>query len=263
MQFNICDFGAVADGISDNTANIQQAIDACAAAGGGVVLVPPGTFATDMLTLRDHVEFHLAGGSRLLSLLQPVPDPAACCAEPSCNPHRWLLGGVKVKNVAITGAGAIDGRAAIHFWNKNDGLDHPLYGQRYWPRLHRPKGMIHFRESSDVVVRDITLIDPPCYNLWLLGCDRCEISGVRIDADLRGPNDDGIDIDCSSNVRVHHCDIVCGDDGIALKSDIHELGYDKPCENIIISDCRIHTTSDGIRLGYEGDGAIRRVVVSN
>ena len=45
----------------------------------------------------------------------------------------------------------------------------------------------------------------------------------------------------------------------AVKSDINELGYDKACENITITNCRFFTSSDGIRLGYEGDGAIRRI----
>ena len=263
MQLNILDFGAVPDGCTEATAAIQQAVDQCGKNGGGRIVIPAGTFACDMITLKDNIEFHMEQGSRINSLLKPVPDPNAKCKEPSSNPHRWLIGGCKLKNVSITGFGVIDGRAEIHFWDKNDGLQHPLYGQRFWPRLHRPKGMIHFRESSGIVVRDVTLIDPPCYCLWFLGCDICEISGVRIDADLRGPNDDGIDMDCCSNVRISDCDIVCGDDGIALKSDTDELGYDKACENITITNCRIHTTSDGIRLGYEGDGAIRRVTVSN
>lgn len=261
--YNICDFGAVADGKTDSTAAIQKAIDTCAAQGGGTVIVPAGTFATDMISLRSFVEFHFEMGSRIVSLLKPVPDPNAKCDEPSSNPKRWLIGGWKVKNVAITGFGIIEGRPEQYFWNKNDGLEHPLYGQRFWPGLHRPKGMIHFRECESVTIRDVTLIDPPCYCLWLLGCDDCEVTGLRLKADLRGPNDDGIDIDCCSNVRVANCDVIDGDDGIALKSDTHELGYDKACENITITNCRLYTSSDGIRIGYEGDGAIRRVTVSN
>ncbi len=263
MPYSVLDFGAVSGEKVDNTTSFQKAIDSCAAAGGGTVNVPAGDFGIDMISLRDNVELHLESGSRLLSLLKPVPEQGITCGEPSCNPKRYLIGGVKLKNAAITGNGIIDGRGYIHFWNKNDGLEHPLYGQRYWPGLHRPKGLIHFRESRDIVIRDITIIDPPCYNLWLLGCDDCNLSGIRIRADLRGPNDDGIDLDCCSNVSISGCDILCGDDGIALKSDIHELGYDKACENIVISDCRIKTTSDGIRIGYEGDGAIRRVAISN
>ncbi|MBA1244267.1 putative Ig domain-containing protein [Pseudomonas japonica] len=44
MIFNVKDFGAVGDGVTDDTAAIQATIDAAAAAGGGTVFVPTGTF---------------------------------------------------------------------------------------------------------------------------------------------------------------------------------------------------------------------------
>lgn len=263
MNCTVTDFGAIADKSIDNAAAFQAAIDACNSAGGGVVNVPAGVYGLKKVTFKDNVELHLEAGVVLHSLLQPIPQENLKCDCPSCNTREYLLGGTSVHNVAITGFGRIDGRGYDVFWPKDDGYEHPLYGQRYWPHLHRPKGLVHFRESTDIVLRDITIADPPCYNVWLLGCDRIDISHVRIDADVRGPNDDGIDLDCCSNARISGCDIICGDDGIALKSDTHELGHDKPCENIVISDCRISTTSDGIRIGYEGDGAIRNITVSN
>ncbi|MBR6373525.1 MAG: GNAT family N-acetyltransferase, partial [Victivallales bacterium] len=145
----------------------------------------------------------------------------------------------------------------------DDGLEHPLYGQRYWPRLHRPRGLLHFRESENILVSGITIIDPPSYNIWALGCDNCDFVGIKIRTDLKGPNNDGIDIDCCSNVRITGCDISCSDDAIGIFSDINTLGYNKTCEDIVVSDCRILATSDGIRIGYVGDGAIRRVTITN
>ncbi|MHC8407457.1 putative Ig domain-containing protein [Pseudomonas sp. TMB3-21] len=44
MIFNVQDFGAMGDGITDDTAAIQSAIDAAAAAGGGQVYMPTGTY---------------------------------------------------------------------------------------------------------------------------------------------------------------------------------------------------------------------------
>lgn len=41
---NVKDYGAVGDGVSDDTASIQSAIDRTCAAGGGIVFVPYGTY---------------------------------------------------------------------------------------------------------------------------------------------------------------------------------------------------------------------------
>lgn len=263
MDYDIRKYGAVSGKEHDCTLAVQAAIDVCGASGGGRVIVPPGLFAVDMLTLRDNVEFHLANGAVLYSLLERIPEEGVDYAEPSFNMKRYLIGGVGLTGASVTGKGTIDGRGDVNFWDKNDGYEHPLYGQRYWPRTHRPRALIHFRECNNIRIEDITLLEPPAYNIWLLGCDTCDITGIRIRTDLHGPNNDGVDIDCCSNVYITGCDIVTNDDAIGIFSDINTLGFDKPCENIVVSDCRIMAISDGIRIGYVGDGTIRNVTISN
>lgn len=256
-MFDVTKFGAVADDLTDSTPGFQAAIDACAAAGGGVVNVPAGKYALDMTSLRSNVELHFEEGAEVRSILKPVPQPGLNAKEPTANTRRWLIGGDKITNAAITGKGKIDGRGYEIFWPKNDGLEHPLYGQRYWPQLHRPKGMICFRECRNVRIEDVSLFYPPCYTVWCLGCDNVRLENIIVRADLKGPNTDALDIDCCSNVYITGCDIECGDDCIAIKSDINDLGYDKACESVHAEHCRFRSTSCGIRLGYEGDGAIR------
>ena len=96
---------------------------------------------------------------------------------------------------------------------------------------------IFLKECSHVLLRDFTLKDSAFWTLRLLGCDDVLVDAVRIDGDLRMPNNDGIDIDWSSNVRVLGCHITTGDDCISLKTAPLSEGVTRPCENVIISGC--------------------------
>jgi polygalacturonase len=66
--FNIRDFGAT--GVNDDLAQaaIQAAVDACAAAGGGMVLVPPGDYTSGTIHLRSHVRLFVEAGATVYSL---------------------------------------------------------------------------------------------------------------------------------------------------------------------------------------------------
>ena len=260
ISLNIHSFGADEE-CGDNAPFIQKAIDSAAESGGGQVVVPPGTFRSDMIELRDHVELHLSAGACLKSILKAIPDPLSDALEPTTNNNRFLIGGTGVKNAAITGNGVIDGSGS-DFWEIDPDKEYPLFGQRYWPKFHRPKGLIHFLKSKHITLHDFTLKNAPCYAIWLLGCDECSLTRLKIEAPMESPNTDGIDLDCCSRIDVSSCDISTGDDAIAIKSDIWELGYNKICENITVSNCRLRTSSCGIRIGYEGDGELRNCVFS-
>src|SRR5580658_696776 len=58
-QFPLTDYGATGDGHSLNTLAFQQAIKACAAAGGGHVVVAAGNWLTGPIELLSNVDLHL------------------------------------------------------------------------------------------------------------------------------------------------------------------------------------------------------------
>src|SRR5450432_78669 len=119
-DFVITDFGAVAGGSNDCTAAIARAIDACAAAGGGRVVVPAGEFLTGAIHLKSNVDLHLAATN---SVLKFSTDPKAYLPVvftrfegTECynfSPFIYALG---QKNVAVTGEGTLDGQADDSNW---------------------------------------------------------------------------------------------------------------------------------------------------
>ena len=191
------------------------------ASGGGRVIVPPGLFAVDILCVTTSSS-HLANGAVLYSLLERIPEEVSTMR--AFIQHETLPGGVGLTGASVTGKGTIDGRGDVNFWDKNDGYEQLLYGQCYWPRLPS-RALIHFRECNNIRIEDITLLEPPAYNIWLLD-DTCDITGIRIRTDLHYPNNDGVDIDAVP-MSISQ-DTLPNDDAIGIFSDINTLGFDKP-----------------------------------
>ena len=119
-NFVITDFGAVADGKTDCTAAISNAISACAASGGGHVVVPAGEFLTGAIHLKSNVDLHLAATN---SVLKFSTDPNAYLPAVftrfegiECYNYSPLIFALGQKNIAVTGAGTLDGQADDSNW---------------------------------------------------------------------------------------------------------------------------------------------------
>lgn len=109
--FNIMNYGAVADGLSLNTAAINNTIEACAKSGGGVVVVPKGSFVTCPIMMKSNINLHLDKGALVIfssdfnqyplvvSTFEGVD--AVRCRSPFTAEH--------LENIAITGEGIMNG----------------------------------------------------------------------------------------------------------------------------------------------------------
>ncbi len=260
MTYNVADYGATGSDIRSDTAAIQKAIDACSDNGGGRVVVPSGakiTIAT--IVLKSHVDLHLERGSQLqgsphhadftrFSSLPVTFDPGP---PPKIGVIVYAEG---AEDIAITGPGRIDG---------ND----MAYVTQTGPNIYtcvelRPFAVV-LRNCTHILLRDFSLTNSAFWTLRLQGCDDANIDAIRIDGDLRMPNNDGIDIDWSSNVRIHGCDISTGDDCISLKTAPLSGGISRPCENVVISGCNLRSRSCAVVMGCDVGGPIHDVVVSD
>ena len=235
---NVRDYGAVGDGTTMDTAALQRAVDACAEAGGGTVLLPEGRYLSGSLVLKSNVALSIAPKATLLGS-RDVKDFAGP-----------LVGATDATGVAIEGGGTIDGQGDA-YWVKQREYGGPSWRgtvQHEYKALKRPS-FVRLTRCQDVTVRNVTLTGSPSWTLHLLRCQRVQVENVTIRNPLHGPNTDGIDINSCSDVTVRKCDIVTGDDGIVLKST--EPGRDHPSHRITIEDCRIWSACNALKIGTE------------
>lgn len=270
-RFLVTEHGAIGDGTTLNTEAIQRTIDRAAAAGGGVVHIPAGTFRSGSIFLKPGVELYLDEGAVLLGSTNIEDYPKReTRIEGHFEPWRLaLVNAERMSRVRIGGKGILNGNG-VPFW------------EAFWQRrrenprctnleVERPRLMFIDR-CTDVRIEGIELQDSGFWNLHLYRCRDVTIEGLRITIpsaaklNLRGPSTDGIDIDSSQNVTIRRCYISTNDDNIALKGSKGPLADrdtdSPPVENILVEDCEIGDGNGLITCGSEAT-VIRNVTVRN
>jgi polygalacturonase len=268
--YNVLDFGAKGDGTNNDTAAIQQAVDACAANGGGQVVLPGGKiYLTGAITLRSGIDFHLARGAVLKGSArwQDYGEAGA------------LLFAKDANGVSISGDGVLDGNDKA-VWQElaDETAGGDVNKPGWWPQSFCGVWWPFGRSAADktlaagrpmvviligckqVRVRDITIRNAPSWTMHPVGCDDVVIDSISILNDWNVANNDGIDLDHCRNVRVANCHIDTADDGIVLKNTPNFESYGRS-ENITVTGCTIASRSCALKLdeAYAPPG-IRNVV---
>lgn len=246
-------YGAKADGVSLDTAAIQKAIDACETQGGGTVQLGAGSYLSAPIVLKSNITLELDKGATLLG--SPNFEDYPKITEFRAPGRQSLVSAKNASNLAITGAGVIDGNGAA-WWKmarsiKNAGVmgsDHPR------PRL------IVFDHCRHVRVEGITIQNSPMWQLVPYYSDDVVIRNVKVLAPAHSPNTDAIDPFSSTHVLIDHVYADVGDDDVAIKSgEANSPGPDSPSRDIVIRDCTfLH--GHGLSIGSEIAGGAQNIV---
>lgn len=246
-RFNVLEFGAVGDGVTLNTTAIQQAIDACAAAGTGEVYFPGGAWLSGTLVLKSNVTLHLAddavlsGSTNLADYPEHIPEFRSYTDNYTT---RSLIYAEKQTHIAITGKGTIDGQ-----------------GQKFpamrLPYQNRPY-LIRMIECRQISLENFTIKNSPMWVQHYLACDHLNLSGLTVLSREANFNNDGIDIDGCHHVRITGCYVDSEDDAIVLKSTSN-----RACENVSISHCTLTSLSNAIKCGTESNGGFKNIRISD
>ena len=253
LTLNVRDFGATGDGMTKDTAAIQQALDRCSVLGGGEVLVPAGNYFTGAIALRSNTILRLDKDATILG----TPDFADYPITQVRWEGKWIQGrtgliyALNADHIGVTGPGKIAGNSAL---GGRPTAQSPL---RH-PALIEPIG------CNDIRFEDFST---DYHLMWSIHPTYCEnVSFKNLTIRSTGGNGDGIDIDSCKHVRIDGCDIATGDDCIAIKSGRGMEGYSllRTTEDVHITNC---TFADAIfaciGIGSETSGGIRNVRIEH
>lgn len=247
--FQASSYGAVADGVTDNAAAIQAAINAASSAGGGTVLVPAGTLMCGPLTLKSKVHLRFADGStiKLLPYGQWPNYPYSASGTPS------FITADTVSDVMISGTALIDGQGQA-WWDHYEGTNGVPQ-----QTTNRPGSLISFSHVTRGAIIGISTLNPPNQHFGISNLtSNLVISRCSLTAPNSAPNTDGINM-AGQNVFIERCSISTGDDNIVIKAG---------SSNGLSSDIRITNcyfgTGHGCSMGsFTNNPGIRNVVADN
>lgn len=257
LVHNVYTFGAKGDGITNDQAAIQKAIDACKNS-GGTVLLEKGIFLTGQLLLVNDLTLQIDASATLLGIKsddeKDYPHHLIDTKYPNrmledC--QRRLIYGNKVKNVTITGGGTINGQGDYEAW---------MHVKEIGTEKDRPS-ILAFVGSNNITVSNITLIKPACWTQVYIESENITIQKIKVNTGQLTPNRDGIDIVDCHKVLIEDSYIESEDDGICFKS-----GSEFGCKDIIVRRCTLDKLNvkagNCFKLGTDGLGSFMNFDVS-
>ena len=280
LVYDVREFGAKGDGKNLDSVAINKAIEAAAAAGGGTVTFPAGTYLSVSIRLRSNITLQLAPGATILAadvvpgkITYDLPEPNEWDMYQDFGHSHWqnsLIWGIGVENVSIVGPGLINGkgltRRSPRARRVNQPGDRPVtLGGQTGARPQAPLGedddptvmnglgnkAIALKLSRNVLLRDFSILNGGHFALLATGVDNLTIDNVKVDT-----NRDGFDIDSCRNVRISNCSVNSpNDDAIVLKSS-YALGFARATENVTITNSLV----SGYDIGSLLDGTFKRNV---
>ena len=257
-QYVITDYGVVNDSNIIQTEKIQKVIDLCYNNGGGVVVVPEGTFLTGSLFFKQGTNLYLAKngtlkGSDAITHYQIIKTRLE---GQTLNYFAALINAENNNGFKIAGQGTLNGNGLKfydEFWLRRKVIPKCTNLEALRPRL------VYIANSSDVTVSGVRMIFSGFWTNHLYKCKRVKYLGVYIFAPTdeypKGPSTDALDIDACEDMLVNSCWVNVNDDGVCIKGGkgtfVDKDPTNGPCRNIIVQNCYFKKAGGGVTFGSE------------
>ena len=256
-KYVLTDYGVEADSTLLQTEAIQRVIDLAASRGGGVVVVPRGTFLSGSLFFRQGTHLHLQDGAVLkgIDAIKHYPLVKTRMEGQTLLYFAALVNADGLDGFTITGNGTINGNG-LRFW------------EEFWIRRRfnkdctnlealRPR-LVYMSNCKNVQVQDVKLINSPFWTNHLYRCHHVKYIGCHIYAPTTGvkaPSSDAIDIDYCHDILVSGCYMNVNDDAVVLKGGKGTYADKDPDNgpnyNVVVQRCIFGTVHACLTLGSE------------
>ena len=261
------DFGALGDGIADDTTALQTAINCLPK--GGRLYIPEGVYLTAPLCLKSHITLELAEGATLLG----TPDRSRYPIIPgtvsnlnggelhlgtwegeSVPMHQSLIFAEHCEDITIIGRGTLNGNGELGGWWAPEIRRGPI---------KRPR-ICFFNRCDGIHLQGITVCNSPNWNIHPYFSNNVDIIDVKVRAPKDSPNTDAIDPEACDRVDIIGCRLSVGDDCIAIKSgkiDIARI-FKRPASRHTVRNCLMEFGHGALTLGSELGGGVKDLTVN-
>lgn len=257
-RYVITDYGVVNDSTVIQTEKLQKVIDLAASGGGGVIVIPRGTFLSGSLFFKPGTHLHLEKGARLKGsdAITNYQIIKTRLEGQTLNYFAALVNADHCDGFTISGEGTIDGNG------------HRFYDEFWIRRKINPKctnleamrpRMANISNSKDVTVSGVHMVNSGFWTNHLYNCERIKYIGVTILAPTegypKGPSTDAIDLDACNDVLISGCYMNVNDDAVCLKGGkgtyVDTISGNGPVKRVIIENCSFGKTNAGVTFGSE------------
>lgn len=241
-QYILTDYEIFDDG-KLHTKELQALIDSAASQGGGVIVVPAGTYLTGSLYFRQGVHLYIAEGGTLKGS-DDVSDYDILETRiegETCPYFTGLINAYGIDGFVMCGPGTIDGNG-LRSWKA-------FRLRRRWnPKCtnkdeQRPR-LVYLSDCKNVLIANLNLQNSHFWTTHIYRCHHIKYINCRIFSPagpVRAPSTDAIDIDVCTDVLIKGCHLEVNDDSVVLKGGKGPWADSAPengsNERILVEDC--------------------------